>query len=226
MNPTEEKKQAEKSPISEDANVHDGAVSQKSADGFRMHLITIIGQVEGHYLLGENQKVTKYEHMLPALAEIEENPNIDGLLLLLNTVGGDVEAGLAIAEMIAGMSKPTVSLVLGGGHSIGIPLAVAAKTSFIVPSATMTLHPVRINGLVVGVPQSFETMRRMQDRILAFICRNTRISEGKLRQLMMKTDELATDTGTILDGREAVSVGLIDRIGTLHDAIDALKQMK
>ena len=202
----------------------DGALT--TAGAFRMRLITIVGQVEGHYFLPDNQKVTKYEHMMPALAEVEENPDIDGLLLLLNTVGGDVEAGLAIAEMIAGMTKPTVSLVLGGGHSIGIPLAVAAKKSFIVPSATMTLHPVRINGLVVGVPQSFENMRRMQDRILAFICRNAAISEGKLRQLMMKTDELATDTGTILDGREAVSIGLIDAIGSLHDAIAALKKMK
>ena len=226
MEHTEQSQTTEKASASPTIEAHDGAVTLASNSGFRMHLITIIGQVEGHYFLGENQKVTKYEHMLPVLAEVEENPNIDGLLLLLNTVGGDVEAGLAIAEMIAGMSKPTVSLVLGGGHSIGIPLAVAAKASFIVPSATMTLHPVRINGLVVGVPQSFETMRRMQDRILSFICRNSRIREGKLRQLMMKTDELATDTGTILDGSEAVSVGLIDRIGTLHDAIDALKKMK
>lgn len=198
----------------------DGAVTEK-----RIHFLTIIGQVEGHYLLPDGQKVTKYEHMLPALAEIEERNDIDGLLLLINTVGGDVEAGLAISEMIAGMSKPTVSLVLGGGHSIGIPLAVAAKRSFIVPSATMTLHPVRINGLVIGVPQSFDNLNKMQDRIVSFICRNSRVSEKALRSLMMKTDEMATDIGTILDGKEAVEIGLIDRLGTLSDAISAIRDM-
>ncbi len=198
----------------------DGAVTEG-----RIHFLTIIGQVEGHYLLPDGQKVTKYEHMLPALAEIEERRDIEGLLLLINTVGGDVEAGLAISEMIAGMSKPTVSLVLGGGHSIGIPLAVAAKRSFIVPSATMTLHPVRINGLVIGVPQSFENLSKMQDRIVSFTCRNSRVSESSLRSLMMKTDEMATDIGTLLDGAEAVEIGLIDSLGTLSDAISALKDM-
>lgn len=200
--------------------VKDGAVNED-----RIHFMTIIGQVEGHYLLPDGQKVTKYEHMLPALAEIEERRDIDGLLLLINTVGGDVEAGLAISEMIAGMSKPTVSLVLGGGHSIGIPLAVAAKRSFIVPSATMTLHPVRINGLVIGVPQSFDNLNKMQDRIVSFICRNSRVSESALRSLMMKTDEMATDIGTLLSGAEAVEIGLIDSLGTLSDAISALKDM-
>lgn len=200
--------------------VKDGAVNED-----RIHFLTIIGQVEGHYLLPDGQKVTKYEHMLPALAEIEERRDIDGLLLLINTVGGDVEAGLAISEMIAGMSKPTVSLVLGGGHSIGIPLAVAAKRSFIVPSATMTLHPVRINGLVIGVPQSFDNLNKMQDRIVSFICRNSRVSESALRSLMMKTDEMATDIGTLLSGAEAVEIGLIDSLGTLSDAISALKNM-
>lgn len=200
--------------------VKDGAVTEE-----RIHFLTIIGQVEGHYLLPDGQKVTKYEHMLPALAEIEERRDIDGLLLLINTVGGDVEAGLAISEMIAGMSKPTVSLVLGGGHSIGIPLAVAAKKSFIVPSATMTLHPVRINGLVIGVPQSFDNLNKMQDRIVSFICRNSRVSESALRSLMMKTDEMATDIGTLLDGEDAVKIGLIDSLGTLSDAISALKVM-
>ena len=200
--------------------VKDGAVTEE-----RIHFLTIIGQVEGHYLLPDGQKVTKYEHMLPALAEIEERRDIDGLLLLINTVGGDVEAGLAISEMIAGMSKPTVSLVLGGGHSIGIPLAVAAKKSFIVPSATMTLHPVRINGLVIGVPQSFDNLNKMQDRIVSFICRNSRVSESALRSLMMKTDEMATDIGTLLDGEDAVKIGLIDSLGTLSDAISALKDM-
>ena len=198
----------------------DGAVTEE-----RIHFLTIIGQVEGHYLLPDGQKVTKYEHMLPALAEIEERNDIDGLLLLINTVGGDVEAGLAISEMIAGMSKPTVSLVLGGGHSIGIPLAVAAKRSFIVPSATMTLHPVRINGLVIGVPQSFDNLSKMQDRIVSFICRNSRVSEADLRSLMMKTDEMATDIGTLLDGVDAVEIGLIDNLGTLSDAISSLRDM-
>lgn len=202
------------------ADMTDGAVN-----GGRIHFLTVIGQIEGHYLLPDGQKVTKYEHMLPALAEIEERNDIDGLLLLINTVGGDVEAGLAISEMIAGMNKPTVSLVLGGGHSIGIPLAVAAKKSFIVPSATMTLHPVRINGLVIGVPQSFDNLNKMQDRILSFICRNSRVSESSLRSLLMKTDEMTTDIGTILDGIDAVNIGLIDCLGTLSDAITALKEM-
>ena len=204
----------------EQNEIKDGAVSEE-----RIHFMTIIGQVEGHYLLPDGQKVTKYEHMLPALAEIEERKDINGLLLLINTVGGDVEAGLAISEMIAGMSKPTVSLVLGGGHSIGIPLAVAAKRSFIVPSATMTLHPVRINGLVIGVPQSFDNLNKMQDRIVSFICRNSRVSESDVRSLMMKTDEMATDVGTILDGKDAVEIGLIDKLGTLSEAITALRDM-
>ena len=204
----------------------DGAVTTKEADGFRLHCMTIVGQIEGHYLLPENQKVTKYEHMLPALAEVEESAKIDGLLLLLNTVGGDVEAGLAIAEMIAGMSKPTVSLVLGGGHSIGMPLAVAAKRSFIVPSATMILHPVRISGLVLGVPQSFEAMNKMQDRILKFVVENSGAKEDTLRKLILKTDEMATDIGTILSGEEAVGIGLIDEIGGLKEAIAALRSMK
>jgi len=203
----------------------DGAVTVKE-EGFRLHCMTIVGQVEGHYLLPENQKVTKYEHMLPALTEVEESDKIDGLLLLLNTVGGDVEAGLAIAEMIAGMSKPTVSLVLGGGHSIGMPLAVAAKRSFIVPSATMILHPVRISGLVLGVPQSFDAMKKMQDRILSFVVSNSKAEEEALRRLIMKTDEMATDIGTVLSGEEAVEIGLIDEIGGLKEAIAALKSMK
>ncbi len=205
---------------------HDGALSSSDRDGFRLHCMTVIGQVEGHYLLPENQKVTKYEHMIPALAEVEEREDIDGLLLVLNTVGGDVEAGLALSEMIASMEKPTVSLVLGGGHSIGIPLAVAAKRSFIVPSATMTLHPVRINGLVLGVPQSFDYMKKMQDRIIEFIKRNSRVREETLRELLMKTDELANDTGTILNGEEAAAIGLIDEVGGLSPAIRALKRMK
>lgn len=204
----------------ESCKENDGAITEN-----KIHFLSIIGQVEGHYLLPDGQKVTKYEHMLPALAEIEQRKDIEGLLLMINTVGGDVEAGLAIAEMISGMSKPTVSLVLGGGHSIGIPLAVAAKRSFIVPSATMTLHPVRINGLVIGVPQSFDNLNKMQDRIIEFICRNSRVSEADLRHLMMKTDEMATDIGTVLDGKDAVNIGLIDEIGNLSDALWRLKSM-
>lgn len=198
----------------------DGAVSAA-----RIHFMSIIGQIEGHYILPEGQKGTKYEHMLPALAEIEQRDDISGVLLMINTVGGDVEAGLAIAEMIASMTKPSVSLVLGGGHSIGIPLAVAAKKSFIVPSATMTLHPVRINGLVIGVPQSFENLKRMQDRITQFICRNSKINENELNKLMMKTDEMVSDIGTVLSGEEAVGLGLIDALGGLSDAVCALKEM-
>ncbi len=204
----------------------DAAFSSEGKKGFGLHCMTVIGQVEGHYLLSENQKVTKYEHMIPALTEAEENPDIDGLLIILNTVGGDVEAGLAIAELISSLSKPTVSLVLGGGHSIGVPLAVATKKSFIVPSATMTLHPVRINGLVLGVPQSFEYFRKMQNRIINFIVKNSKINEEKLRSLIMQTDELANDTGTIIEGREAVEYGLIDHVGGLYDALSALKAMK
>ena len=194
--------------------------------GTRLHCLSIIGQVEGHYLLGDNQKTTKYEHILPLLMAIEENEEIDGLLILLNTMGGDVEAGLAIAEMIASMSKPTVSLVLGGGHSIGIPLAVAAKRSFIVPSATMTVHPVRINGLVIGVPQSFNHFREMQNRITRFVCGHSRIDEDTLARLLSSTDDMANDVGSILDGDAAVRVGLIDSVGGLKDALKALKEMK
>lgn len=187
--------------------------------------LTIIGQIEGHYVLGDNAKTTKYEHIIPLLCQIEESKDIGGLLILLNTVGGDVEAGLAIAEMISGMKKPTVSIVLGGGHSIGVPLAVAAKRSFIVPSATMTIHPVRTNGLVVGVPQSFENLKKMQDRITDFVCRNSSIEKKKFTKLMMTTDEIATDVGTIIDGEEAVSLGLIDEVGGLAAALGALHEM-
>ena len=184
--------------------------------------LTVIGQIEGHYLLGDSAKTTKYEHIIPMLVGVEESPEIDGLLVILNTVGGDVEAGLAIAELIAGMKKPTVSIVLGGGHSIGVPLAVAAKRSFIVPSATMTIHPVRTNGLVVGVPQSFECLRKMQERICDFIVRNSGIKPEKLSELMMRTDEIATDVGSIIDGDEAVKLGLIDEVGGLSAALEWL----
>ncbi len=187
--------------------------------------LTIIGQIEGHYILPGQNKTTKYEHVLPALVEMEENEAVKGLLILLNTVGGDVEAGLAIAEMIASMTKPTVSLVLGGGHSIGVPLAVAAKRSFIVPSATMTMHPVRTTGLVIGVPQTFRFFDKMQDRISDFICAHSNISRSVLQQMIRNVGELVNDMGTVLDGRQAVEYGLIDAAGGLGEALDALYEM-
>ena len=202
----------------------DGAIITENKNS-RIHCLSIIGQIEGHYMLGEGQKATNYEHIIPLLVSIEEDDEIDGLLMILNTMGGDVEAGLAIAEMVASMSKPTVSLVLGGGHSIGVPLATSAKRSFIVPSATMTLHPVRINGLVVGVPQTFRYFEEMQKRIIKFICDHSRASEQKVRELMMRPDEIATDVGSIIDGDEAVSYGIIDSVGGLSDAMKALKDM-
>lgn len=185
---------------------------------------TVIGQIEGHYMLGEGQKSTKYEHIIPLLADAEQDNDTKGLLFLINTMGGDVEAGLAIAEMISGMSKPTTSVVLGGGHSIGVPLAVAAKRSFIVPSATMTLHPVRLNGTVIGVPQTYNYLQRMQDRITGFIAAHSKINIDELRRLMMNTDELANDVGTIIDGNGAVSCGLIDEIGGVSDAVKYLRE--
>lgn len=190
-----------------------------------IHCLSIIGQIEGHYLLGESQKATKYEHVIPLLVAIEESEEIEGLLIVLNTMGGDVEAGLAIAEMIASMSKPTVSIVLGGGHSIGVPLAVAAKRSFIVPSATMTIHPVRINGLVIGVPQTFRYFEDMQKRIIKFITDHSRVAPEKIRELMMCPDEMATDVGSIVDGNEAVDLGIIDKVGGLSDALEELRNL-
>lgn len=190
-----------------------------------IYTLTIIGQIEGHQVLPETCKTTKYEHVLPLLAGIEENSEIDGLLLLLNTVGGDIEAGLAIAEMIAGMKKPTVSLVLGGGHSIGIPLAVCTKKSFITPTASMTVHPVRMTGLVVGAPQTFRYFQRIQEQIVEFVSNNSSISRKNFEKYMMATGEMATDVGTILYGKEAVSSGLIDNLGGLNDALSALHQM-
>lgn len=191
----------------------------------KFRCITLVGHIEGHYVMNETQKTTKYENILPELVEINTDKSISGVLILLNTVGGDVEAGLAIAEMIASMDKPTVSLVLGGGHSIGVPLAVSAKKSFIVPSATMTVHPVRISGTVVGAPQTFYYFNRMQDRILDFVANHSKISAERLRELMMKTDEIATDVGSIIDGRQAVEEGIIDEIGGLSDALRTLVKM-
>lgn len=190
-----------------------------------IYTLTIIGQVEGHMMAPETVKTTKYEHVLPLLAGIEESDDIDGLLLLLNTVGGDIEAGLAIAEMIAGMKKPTVSLVLGGGHSIGIPLAVCTKKSFITHTASMTVHPVRMTGLVVGAPQTFRYFQRIQEQIADFVTANSKISRKDFEAYMMATGEMATDVGTILYGKEAVASGLIDRLGGLSDALAALHKM-
>lgn len=190
-----------------------------------IYTLTVIGQVEGHQVLPENCKTTKYEHVLPLLAGLEESDDVDGLLLLLNTVGGDIEAGLAIAEMIAGMKKPTVSLVLGGGHSIGIPLAVCTKHSFITPTASMTVHPVRMTGLVVGAPQTFRYFQRIQEQIAEFVTSNSGISKEAFESYMMATGEMATDVGTILYGKEAVSSGLIDELGGLNDALSCLHRM-
>ena len=220
-------KENKNAPMSEEKAeeiVKTGSVVTKN-EGKSIHSISIIGQVEGHYVLGENQKSTKYEHLIPLLVAIEESEDIDGLLVILNTMGGDVEAGLALAEMIASMSKPTVSLVLGGGHSIGVPLAVAAKRSFIVPSATMTIHPVRTSGLVIGVPQTFRHFAEMQKRITDFICRHSTVETETLERLMMNPDDMANDVGTILDGKEAVSHGIIDEVGGLSDALAALRDM-
>lgn len=201
-----------------------GSEVSKNRNG-NIYTLTIIGQIEGHQVLPENVKTTKYEHILPLLAGIEESEDIDGLLLLLNTVGGDIEAGLAIAEMVAGMKKPTVSLVLGGGHSIGIPLAVCTKKSFITRTASMTVHPVRMTGLVVGAPQTFRYFHRIQEQITDFVTANSNITKGKFEGYMMATGEMATDVGTILYGKDAVASGLIDSLGDLNDALTELHAM-
>lgn len=194
-------------------------------NGHFIHCLTIIGQIEGHYILPSQNKTTKYEHVIPQLVAIEESKEIEGLLIILNTVGGDVEAGLAIAELLSTMNTPTASLVLGGGHSIGVPLAVSCKKSFIVPSATMTVHPVRMNGLVLGVPQTLSYFEKMQDRIVNFVENNSKISSQDFRNLMLKTGELVMDVGTVLDGEGAVSCGLIDELGGLSDALSFLNNM-
>ncbi|MBQ4585235.1 MAG: ATP-dependent Clp protease proteolytic subunit [Clostridia bacterium] len=201
-----------------------GAVSTDSENG-RIYCLSIIGQIEGHYALPADQKSTKYEHIVPLLVSIEQSKEIDGLLIVLNTMGGDVEAGLALSELIASMKKPTVSLVLGGGHSIGVPLAVSSRVSYIVPSATMTIHPVRISGTVIGTPQTYYYFERMQDRIVSFVCNHSKISPEKFKDLMLATDQIATDTGSIIDGKEATSLGLIDKIGGLRDAIECLEKL-
>lgn len=201
-----------------------GSVTVKK-NGHLIHCLTVIGQIEGHYILPVQNKTTKYEHVIPQLVAIEESSEIEGLIIILNTVGGDIEAGLAIAELIAGMEKPTVSLVLGGGHSIGVPLAVSAKKSFIAPSATMTIHPVRMNGLVLGVPQTLSYFDKMQERIVRFVCENSEITSEKFRSLMMATGELVMDVGTVLDGEAAVNAGLIDSLGGLSQALNCLYEM-
>lgn len=190
-----------------------------------IHCLTIIGQVEGHYVLSSQNKTTKYEHIIPVLVAIEQDRSIEGLIVILNTVGGDVEAGLAIAELIAGMKTPTVSLVVGGGHSIGVPLSVSAMKSYIVPSASMTIHPVRMNGMMLGVPQSLSYIDKIQDRIVDFIVRNSRMEEEAFRKLMTNTQELATDVGSVLSGEQAVQAGLIDQLGGLSDAIAGLYEL-
>lgn len=220
----QESKEPEQKKEEREQVVELGSDLTRSRNG-NIYTLTIIGQVEGHQIAPDNAKTTKYEHVLPLLAGIEESDEIDGLLLLLNTVGGDIEAGLAIAEMIAGMKKPSVSLVLGGGHSIGIPLAVCAKKSFITPTASMTIHPVRMTGLVVGAPQTFRYFQRIQEQITEFVTANSKISKEDFEGFMMATGEMATDVGTILYGREAVRSGLIDHLGGLNDALTALHKM-
>lgn len=216
-NSTEENQEIEKLEVLEKIGEYPAENSK-----YPISCVTIIGQIEGHYTLPSNNKTTKYEHLIPLLTAIEQDRSIKGLLLILNTAGGDVEAGLGIAELIAGMKIPTVSLVVGGGHSIGVPLAVCTDKSFIVPSATMTIHPVRINGLVLGVPQSLDWLNRMQDRIVKFISQNSRISENDFKNLLFNKDELVLDIGTVLDGKSAVDMGLIDSLGGLSDALGCL----
>lgn len=211
-----------------DSNIEEikelGKSTVKNSKG-NIHCLTVIGQIEGHIVLPPQNKTTKYEHVIPQLVAIEESDEIDGLLLILNTVGGDVEAGLAIAEMVASMAKPTVSLVLGGGHSIGVPMAVATEYSFIAPSATMTIHPIRLNGMIIGVPQTYEYFDKMQERVVQFVSKNSKITKENFRNLMLKTGELANDVGTILFGEEAVKHGLIDEAGGLHAALSKLYEM-
>jgi len=190
-----------------------------------IHILTIVGQVEGHIILPPQNKTTKYEHVIPQLVAVEQNPQVEGLLVLLNTVGGDVEAGLAIAEMIDGLSKPTVSLILGGGHSIGVPIAVAADYSFISETATMTIHPIRLTGMVIGVPQTYEYLDKMQDRVIRFIEQHSRITQEKLRELMFKTGDLARDIGSVLVGKDAVEFGLIHEVGGLARAVQKLNEL-
>lgn len=216
-----EKDAAKGEPVPLQPIIDMGSTVVKNSRG-TVYCLTIVGQVEGHTLLPDNTKTTKYEHVLPLLAALEQSEQVEGLLLLLNTVGGDIEAGLAIAELVAGMTLPTVTLVLGGGHSIGVPLAVAAKRSMIAPSAAMTIHPVRLNGVVIGVPQTYNYFNRIQERIVSFVTEHSRVKREEYLRLMTNTDELANDVGSVIYGAEAVEKGLIDGIGTLSDALDYL----
>lgn len=207
------------------SEINDNGVTAERNSRHLIHCLNIIGQIEGHYVLDEQNKTSKYEHIIPALVAIEQDRSVEGLIIILNTVGGDVEAGLAIAELISGMKTPTVSLVVGGGHSIGVPLAVCAKRSFIVPSASMTIHPVRMNGTLLGVPQTLNYFDRMQDRIVSFVTKNSRVDEAEFRRLMMNTEELVMDVGSVVDGERAVELGLVDELGSLGDAMDCLYDM-
>ena len=213
----------EQTDISEQINETSSATAAKGK--YTIHCLTIVGQIEGHYILPPQNKTTKYEHVIPQLVAIAQDPEIEGLIIILNTVGGDVEAGLAISELISGMKKPTVSIVLGGGHSIGVPLACSAKVSYIVPSATMTVHPVRMNGVVLGIPQTLSYFDKMQERIVRFVTENSNISPERFRELMTATGELVMDVGTVLDGETAVKEGLIDHLGGLSDAISTLYKL-
>ena len=214
----------QEAPLSEEQNrqTNDNGIVASTNAPHCIHCLTIIGQVEGHYILPPQNKTTKYEHIIPALVSIEQDSSIEGLLIVLNTVGGDVEAGLAIAEIIAGMSKPTVSIVVGGGHSIGVPLAVSADVSFIVPTATMTIHPVRMNGMMLGVPQTMSYFEKMQERITRFVIANSKMPSERFHELMMERDELVMDVGSVLDGENAVKEGLIDRLGGVADAVECI----
>lgn len=221
---TEERKTPDELEQEREQLIELGSATTRTSRGC-IHCLTIVGQIEGHQVLPENTKATKYEHVMPQLAAMEESDEIDGVLILLNTVGGDIEAGLGIAELIAGMRKPTVSLVLGGGHSIGVPLAVSAKRSMIAPSAGMTIHPVRLTGVVIGAPQTYSYFSRIQERIVDFVTTNSRISKKAFTKLMLATGELASDVGTVVYGEEAVRLGLIDQLGGLSDALDCLHAM-
>ena len=217
------KEQTDGKNQSDDGMIQDGSALLEGDVG-AIFCLTIIGQIEGHYALDNGQKATKYDHVIPTLVAIEESERIDGIIILINTLGGDVEAGLAISEVIASLTKPTASIVLGGGHSIGVPLAVSAKRSFIVPSATMTIHPVRTSGVVLGVPQAFDYLEKMQNRIITFIVNHSKVKEEYFRHLMNRTDFLVNDIGSIINGYEAVECGLIDEIGGIKDALAFLKQ--
>ena len=220
----EEREQSDAMGERQQQAVDMGSSTIRTRDG-TIHTLTIVGQIEGHQEAPAGSKTTKYEHVLPLLTAVEESDEVDGLLILLNTMGGDIEAGLAIAELISGMRKPTVSLVLGGGHSIGVPLAVAARQSFIVPSGAMTIHPVRLNGLVIGVAQTFNYFERIQERIIDFVTRNSRVDRETFTRLMLKTGEIAADVGSVIYGEEAVRIGLIDHLGSLSDALACLHEM-